>query len=729
MAVPLAETPDESEHFRYMQYIAQTGQLPVMQPVREDNVTLEAHQPPLLYLVGAGLTGWMGLATTDYALQENHCFSYEADDLGRKHVFWHEMAEWPPQRGVFWAFRVMRWLSLFLGVGTVWLTYRLGLLIRPSDKRVALAAAAILAFNPQFIFMTASLNNDVPTLFLGAAIVTVAVTAVQKKHPAYYIGLGVLVGLGILSKFALLAFWPLAVLAAVWPLVLIISGKIVSGVRYQVSGKPVSEGNASVETSLNLRHLFLNQGNLWFNLAVVIFLPILIAGWWYWRAYQLHGDPFMWEVTLAAKGSVIARTSPLMVSDLWEFVVLHFQSYWLWFGWLNVKPPDWVYGVLLVWVGTAVVGLLRLAWQRFPQLQQPALLFSSLAIAAIYASLFRYIQTINWTGYQGRLAFAAAAPIAVWLTIGLVQVGGTRLTGLSGGGLFLLATAALPWLILPAYPRPAIYQPVGVTTGEVTPVCARFATGWQLEGVSVTTQTKPGEQFTATLHGYGLQTVTTPQPLSLRLQGREGHVIGEGQTTIQWQAGEVFSYTVPLSVTAEALPARAVLAVGLLTETETWQAATSATGRVLDVPVDVAVIKVGPKRPLLPTPTYATQINFGDQLTLIGYDFIQTDEAITATLYWQALTAMTVDYTTFLHVLDEEGNLLTQNDGQPQAGYYPTSIWEAGEIVADEKRLTVPMADTAYQFAVGVYQLDTLVRLPAQDVNAVLLPGQQFLLE
>ena len=53
---------------------------------------------------------------------------------------------------------------------------------------------------------------------------------------------------------------------------------------------------------------------------------------------------------------------------------------------------------------------------------------------AIYASLLRYIQTINWTGYQGRLAFAAAVSIAMFIALGLVALGGKKLAlGIAGG--------------------------------------------------------------------------------------------------------------------------------------------------------------------------------------------------------------------------------------------------------------------------------------------------------
>ena len=83
IVIPLAETPDESEHFRYMQAIARSGELPVMLPEREANLTLEAHQPPLYYLMGSALTGRLDLDPGDN-LPDNPCFSFEPDDPGRK---------------------------------------------------------------------------------------------------------------------------------------------------------------------------------------------------------------------------------------------------------------------------------------------------------------------------------------------------------------------------------------------------------------------------------------------------------------------------------------------------------------------------------------------------------------------------------------------------------------------------------------------------------------------
>lgn len=684
IAVPLAETPDESEHFLYLQHIALERALPVMSPVREENDTLEGHQPPLLYLAGAALTAGIEMDTADN-LPPNPCFSFEPDDAGRQHAYLHRPQEWPPQRGVYQVFQLMRWLSVLMGAATVALAYVLGRQLYPTGERVALVAAALLAFNPQFIFITASLNNDVPTTLLGAAIVALSIKAAQRPRRRYFAGLGILVGLGILTKFALLAFWPLALLAV------------------------------AVGARRARRLSFLVP-----RLVAVILLPVLIAGWWYWRAYLLYGDPLMWDVTLAAKGTVVGREGALALSDLGEFILLHFQSYWLWFGWLNVKAPPVVYGLLAVAVATAVVGLLVLARKRRLPLNATALLFNILAILAIYASLWRYIQTINWTGYQGRLAFAAAAPIALVLALGLVSLGGGRLGQVVGGGLLALSALAIPLTILPAYPRPQIYQP----PPDLARTCARFASGLQVEAIDVAPQTKPGQTLQATVYGYGLHTPGEPQQVALQLVGREGEVVGQVAAPLRWQAGEVVSATLALPVAASALPARAEVAVGMRTPAGAWQTATSATGRVLQIPLGVQTVKIAPQRPFIPTPQQTTAANFGDQLALVGYDLVQDGRRVTVTLYWQALASMSHNYTTFIHVLDERGELLTQSDGQPQQGGYPTAIWDVGEIVADAKTVTLPGDDGRYQLVAGVYLLATGQRLPLVGEQA----GDTFLL-
>lgn len=696
IVIPLAETPDESEHFRYMQVIARSGQLPVMLPEREANLTLEAHQPPLYYLMGSALTGYLDLDPQDNP-PDNSCFSFEPDDPGRKIAYLHNSDEWPPQRDLYLAFLLMRWFSVLMGAATICLAYIIGSQAVPTIAWFGPAAAALVAFNPQFVFITASMNNDVPTTLWGAAIVALSVSAISRPRMPIYILLGIVTGLGVLTKFALIAFWPLALLAVVWPAI-------------QVSRSPLT--------------VRLNPDGLLTRLLIVILLPLLIAGWWYFRNYQLYGDPLIWDVTLAAKGSVIARTSPFTFADLGEFASIHFQSFWLWFGWLNIKAPEWIYGLLFLVCLLAVTGLVRLLVKRNVPVHLPALAINALAILVIYASLLQYIQTINWTGYQGRLAFAAAASIALFITLGLVSLGGKRLTLGIAGGLLVLTVAALLFLLLPAYSRPAIYQP----GQDLTRTCIRFDGGLQVEAVDSGSSVVPGEFLPVTIHGYGLADTTQPQIISVSLRGADGQDVGEVTTDLDWRAGEVVAATVNIPVAGDAIPARAVLDVTMMGKDGRDQEATSATGRQLDVPVPLETVKIASPENFIPSPAFAMKADFDGQLILIGYDVRADVDKPIITLYWQAQEIMTADYTTFVHVLDETGQIVAQDDSQPTSGVYPTSIWDKGEIVADRKELDLVQADMdkELQVVTGVYLLETLERLPVRDATGQHQPGDQW---
>ena len=79
-------------------------------------------------------------------------------------------------------------------------------------------------------------------------------------------------------------------------------------------------------------------------------------------------------------------------------------------------------------------------------------------------------------------------------------------------------------------------------------------------------------------------------------------------------------------------------------------------------------------------------------------------------MYWLADIPPTADYTVFVHLLDPAGNLVTQFDSPPAAGAYPTSLWDPGEIVADERTLK-DLAPGRYILQIGLYRPDTGERL------------------
>jgi hypothetical protein len=161
------------------------------------------------------------------------------------------------------------------------------------------------------------------------------------------------------------------------------------------------------------------------------------------------------------------------------------------------------------------------------------------------------------------------------------------------------------------------------------------------------------------------------------------------------------------------------------------QSATSATGRVLEVPFTLQAAKIAPAEAFSPDPQFETAASFGDRLALIGYDVQWEEQGPAVTLYWQAQEKMAQDYTTFVHVLNGDGELIAQSDGQPTDGIYPTSIWDEAEIVADRKELTLPAGalQEEVQMVSGVYLLEDLQRLPVTDAAGQRQPGDQWRLD
>ncbi len=147
----------------------------------------------------------------------------------------------------------------------------------------------------------------------------------------------------------------------------------------------------------------------------------------------------------------------------------------------------------------------------------------------------------------------------------------------------------------------------------------------------------------------------------------------------------------------------------------------------------VWVYKTGP---IIDENSIAHPVNavLGQDIRLLGYAFepqqVQPGETVRLTLYWEAVNQPAGDWTVFTHLLDVTETLYGQTDSQPQNGKYPTYLWDAGERIQDDTVLTVaPDAPTGpAQFAVGMYSLQTLERLPMSDVNGVGLENGRILL-
>ena len=92
-------------------------------------------------------------------------------------------------------------------------------------------------------------------------------------------------------------------------------------------------------------------------------------------------------------------------------------------------------------------------------------------------------------------------------------------------------------------------------------------------------------------------------------------------------------------------------------------------------------------------------------------------QSLDLTLFWSPRGRPTKDYTAFVHLLDSKGQLLGQADSPPTSGKYPTSVWDAGEAIADLHTLSIAADLPAgeYKVAIGLYDPQTGQRVQTLD--------------
>ncbi len=109
--------------------------------------------------------------------------------------------------------------------------------------------------------------------------------------------------------------------------------------------------------------------------------------------------------------------------------------------------------------------------------------------------------------------------------------------------------------------------------------------------------------------------------------------------------------------------------------------------------------------------------NFGDSIGMVGWSVtpLKFSEPTIAqfTIVWQAERPMEQRYTAFVHLVDEQGGKVTQDDQEPHAGLYPTTRWAPGEMVREVYVLHFPLNPPPgkYTVRVGWYDSDTKDRL------------------
>lgn len=116
---------------------------------------------------------------------------------------------------------------------------------------------------------------------------------------------------------------------------------------------------------------------------------------------------------------------------------------------------------------------------------------------------------------------------------------------------------------------------------------------------------------------------------------------------------------------------------------------------------------------------------------LVGYHVGREPAGMLAvTLYWRVQHPVNAYATVFIHLLDENGQIVAQSDSQPVSGTYPVPAWQPDRIIADTHHLSLPEqpAEGVFTLALGLYDPDTLVRWPVTDLAGNAVPDDRILL-
>lgn len=423
---PAWQAPDEPAHYNYVAQVAANGCCPIIEggdwdseyleqlksnrfsPNMLENlsqVQYEDHQPPLYYLMAA-----------------------------------------PIFRGTRGNLSALRLFSVFWGGVVVIGAYCLAQTLLPHRPWIAVGTAALVAFLPQNMHITASVNNDALAWAIIALTLWVAVIYLNgrtrwnlpgsaRSLPLTWI-LGLLVGLGLLTKtttYFLTAVVPLAIFLR-W--------------RGQYVATEAANRTEAIRLLLQQWLQFLTPA-------------VLLGSLWWLRNLRVYGVPDF--LGLQAHERVVVgqlRTADYIAQVGWldylnNLVQTTFVSFWGQFGWMALPLSGRLLWVVVGLVVMAVSGwMIRLfikgrhcernQSEKWPIIWMLGLTFS-LTLAAYIGYNLEFLQ------FQGRYLYAGLIPIALFLILGIESWGrlGTRLIHIPQYRPYFCWLAISPVLLFP----------------------------------------------------------------------------------------------------------------------------------------------------------------------------------------------------------------------------------------------------------------------------------------
>jgi len=324
---PYGSPPDEGPHGYYVETLLATHRLPVFDA--SDRANYEAHQPPLYYVLGMPF----------------HLVNRDA----------------------------VRFLSMILGALSILVIYRA--VNTHFGEQTALGAAGFVALLPTHVMLSSMVSNDIlAELIFGLALLLM----ISRPSVRNSIALGIILGLGLLTKTTCILLFPAAVLAFIFV------------------------------QRRSLKHV-----------AGIFGISLVIGGWWLVRNQMLYGD-------FLAMNQFIQAFQHTATPEYWQqhgysgpmywvlVGVLTFASFWGVFGHMNNFMPFWVY------VGLAAATLaVKVGW--FRNLRKPpvgrVLALYGFVMVLVVLAFIKF--NLSFFQAQGRYLYPAILPMSVFWVLGV----------------------------------------------------------------------------------------------------------------------------------------------------------------------------------------------------------------------------------------------------------------------------------------------------------------------
>ena len=396
-SVPIGNAPDESAHLEYVKFIADNNALPVFEPRGAPFPGYEFHQPPLFYIVSA--------------------------------VFWKIS---PPEIAPY----ACRIVSMLCGAACLWFIWNAIVCLFPKRCELAIVATGFAALWPLHVAVGSFAGNDsiadlVCTAMFwkmaqmsaktSAQTTTSSTRCVTRITPRDAVVIGVLIGLGILSKNTTVVIGAVA-LVTLWLLA-----------RRNGENEDATHGGKM--------------------LLIGLAVSLLVGGAWLWRNTMLYGDAFAFRIFDEAFSKSSPRPSSFFTPEAAQafrqqitlpiygraLFLITFSTCWGFFGGpgkalelLNVFGASgaraegtswWPVGALfLIATMTVLVGLARALplWKSLDSSRKTAI--GGWAVGALLVLLaFVYFNTTQFQG-QARYLHPAFLPISFGVAVGWTQI-------------------------------------------------------------------------------------------------------------------------------------------------------------------------------------------------------------------------------------------------------------------------------------------------------------------